>query len=305
MTTTSPQQHDVLIDTDIGSDLDDALALAYLLANDACNIVGITTTTGQPDLRAKLASVLCVHAGRNVRIHAGESVPLNGGPQGQPDVPQAIALDRWPSTDPHGSDGAQFLVDTITAAPGRIALLCLAPLTTVARAMQLDPELTTKLAGLVIMGGNFSNRPGRPRIEWNFAVDPDAAAHVYATARCPIRTISLDVTHDVALNKNELQQLATCAELLRPALDMGQAHFDRYPEVFLHDPLAAATIFHPDMCTYDTGTVTITRNGDEAGRSEIAPNRAGKHAVSRTVHASRFLDYYATTLADTAPRSQP
>jgi len=61
----------ILLDTDIGSDIDDAVCLAYLLANPDCDLLGITTVTGDTVKRASMASVLCKIAGRNIPIHPG------------------------------------------------------------------------------------------------------------------------------------------------------------------------------------------------------------------------------------------
>ena len=64
----------VLFDTDIGSDIDDAVALAYLLAQPHCELMGITTVSGQPIERAKLASAICTAAAQDVRIVPGTEI---------------------------------------------------------------------------------------------------------------------------------------------------------------------------------------------------------------------------------------
>src|SRR5512143_1335637 len=80
----------LLLDTDIGSDIDDAVCLAYLLANDRCELLGITTVTGEPQKRACLASALCAVAGKHVPICSGSPLPLLI-PQRQTEAPQAAA----------------------------------------------------------------------------------------------------------------------------------------------------------------------------------------------------------------------
>jgi len=69
----------ILLDTDIGSDFDDALCLAYLLANPDCELLGITTVTGEGQRRAEMASALCEAAGRRIPIHVGRE-ERRGGP---------------------------------------------------------------------------------------------------------------------------------------------------------------------------------------------------------------------------------
>src|SRR5215216_2309426 len=90
----------VLLDTDIGSDIDDAICLSYLLCEPRCELVGVTTVSGQPQLRAALIDAVCRAAGRtDVAIHAGTEHSLVGSTP-QPEVPQATVLDRFDHRDP-------------------------------------------------------------------------------------------------------------------------------------------------------------------------------------------------------------
>ena len=84
----------ILFDTDIGSDIDDAVCLAYLLAQPRCELMGITTVAGEGEFRAQLASVLCRIAGKDVPIFVGAETPLIG-PQLEPVAEQAAALGNW------------------------------------------------------------------------------------------------------------------------------------------------------------------------------------------------------------------
>ena len=83
----------VLFDTDIGTDIDDAVCLAYLLAQPACELLGITTVSGEPTKRAMLASALCRAAGKDIPIFPGTEEPLLIE-QRQPRAQQADALGR-------------------------------------------------------------------------------------------------------------------------------------------------------------------------------------------------------------------
>ena len=84
----------VILDTDIGSDIDDAVCLAYLLSNPECRLMGVTTVSGQADKRAMLASALCNVAGKDVPIYPGAEEPLIGR-QKQPVAQQARVLGNW------------------------------------------------------------------------------------------------------------------------------------------------------------------------------------------------------------------
>ncbi len=147
----------VIHDTDIGSDIDDAIALAYLLANPECELLGVTTVTGDVEQRAALASVLCKVAGRSIPIFPGASDALLV-PQKQPDVPQVEALARWEHHEqfPTGS-AVEFLRQTIRKYPGEVTLLTTGPLTNAALLFKADPEIPGLLRSLVMMCGAQAN----------------------------------------------------------------------------------------------------------------------------------------------------
>ncbi len=177
----------LLLDTDIGSDIDDALALAYLLAQKRCRLLGITTVTGEPGKRAALASVLCRVAGRDIPIHAGSPVPLLVG-QRQPVAQQAEALARWthqPSWP--AATAVEFLRQEIRRHPGQVTMLCIGPLTNIGLLFTVDPEIPSLLKALVLMCGSFTPAGQKARaVEWNAQVDPHAAAIVTGPRRLSI-----------------------------------------------------------------------------------------------------------------------
>jgi len=147
----------ILLDTDIGSDIDDAVCLAWLLANPACDLLGITTVTGEAELRASLASVLCRAAGREVPIFPGNETPV-AVPQKQPRASQAAALSKWPHDTgfPKGR-AVEFLRETIRDNPGEVTLLTIGPLTNIGRLFEADPAIPGLLKRLVMMCGVFEN----------------------------------------------------------------------------------------------------------------------------------------------------
>ncbi len=85
----------ILLDTDIGTDIDDALALSYLLARPDVELLGITTVTGEAEKRAAMANEICRHFGKpQIPVHVGYANPL-ANPVVQPKAQQAARLDRW------------------------------------------------------------------------------------------------------------------------------------------------------------------------------------------------------------------
>lgn len=284
----------VLLDTDIGSDIDDAICLAYLLANPACELMGITTVTGEAEKRARLASVLCKVAGKDVPIYPGAEQPLLVA-QRQPAAPQAAALEKWNHEQSFpGGRAVSFLRETIRAYPGEINLLCIGPLTNIALVFALDPGLPALLKGLWMMCGVFTNRlAGIGPLEWNAMLDPHATAIVYHHAAPIHRSIGLDVTCQIIMERQEVEQRFQVA-LLRPVLDFAQAWF-RYKDVILfHDPLAGACIFDPLICQFERGTVEVELSSPRLAGMTLwtADAAAGKHEAALSVQPQRFFDHF-------------
>lgn len=305
----------VLLDTDIGNDIDDAACLAYLLAQPRCDLLGITTVTAEPEQRAALASVLCRAAGRIVPIFPGAGEPLASPPvQGPP--PQAAALARWDhETSFPAGEAVEFLRRTIRAHPGEVTLLAIGPLTNVALLFAVDPQIPSMLRSLVIMGGAFTTVSGP---EWNIHCDPHAAARVYAAPVAVHRSIGLDVTTRVQMDAGVFLQRST-GPLLRPVADMAASWFADRPEITFHDPLAAATLFDRSLCAFAAGEVAVSRDGgpaagvttwhaadqtkrdagpDAAATRGARPGRGGvgPHEVAVDVRPDAFLDHYFAVL---------
>jgi purine nucleosidase len=284
----------ILLDTDIGSDIDDAVALAYLLANRQCDLLGITTVTGEPEKRAQLADALCRAAGRKVPICAGAELPLLIA-QKQPLAQQAPALEKWPhETSFPGGRAVLFLQEAIRAHPGEIVLLTIGPLTNVALLFGMDPEIPRLLKGIVSMCGLFSNRvPGYGPVEWNASLDQHTAAIVYRRTTETHRTVSLDVTTRLSLGLDEVRA-RFAGPLLKPVLDFAETWFRHKDAMVFHDPLAAAVIFDESLCRFVRGTVEVeleSRRFSGATHWSVDP-AAGRHEMAVSVDRDRFFEEY-------------
>ncbi|MCL5998842.1 MAG: nucleoside hydrolase [Chloroflexi bacterium] len=284
----------VILDTDIGSDIDDAVCLAYLLAQPQCDLLGITTVTGEVDKRAMMASALCKVAGKRVPIFPGAEQPLLIA-QKQPKAQQATALDRWDHDTlfPRGQ-AVEFLRQTIHQHPGEITLLAIGPLTNIGLLFKVDPEIPSLLKSLVLMCGVFTQRlPNTGPLEWNAMLDPHATAIVY---RAPVRihrSIGLDVTCQVTMDAADVRQKFQ-VPLLRPVLDFAEVWFEHADRITFHDPLAATTIFDASICAFEHGAVDIElADGERLGQTRWSQNGAGaRHEVALDVNPHRFFEHY-------------
>jgi purine nucleosidase len=312
-----PQAVPLLLDTDVGSNIDDALALAYLLRHPRCDLLGVTTVSGDVARRAACAEVLCREAGRDdVAVHCGSPGPLLVGP-GQSAVPlyPAVAHRAHELERPVGT-AVEFMRTIIRARPGEITLLTIGPLTNVALLFALDPEIPSLLKSIVSMTGVYA--PHERPIETNVVIDPVAAAMVFgATAKpdaAPHTLIGLNVTTRCTQTADQFRVRHRAAVPPAPAvLEMTEAFFRRRRQVTYNDPLAAAVVFAPDLCTFETGVVTMAVDapGEDAAKTFLAPDRAASgrserdrpsnHRVAKGVKVERFFDEYFNTLCGTLP----
>lgn len=283
----------ILLDTDIGSDIDDAVCLAYLLANPDCDLLGITTVSGEVEKRAQMASVLCKIAGKQIPIFLGSENPLLI-PHREPEARLAPALPKWAhDTQFPKAEAVTFMRDTIRQHPGEITLLAIGAMTNVALLFKLDPEIPRLLNRLVLMCGMFTNRiAGVGPNEWNALVDPHATAIVYQSTVGVHRSVGLDVTCQVRMNKNEVLENFQ-APLLQPVLDFAEVWFTENDVITFHDPLAATMIFDDAICQFERGLVEVELTSERlAGVTHWTPQPSGPHEVAVEVDPGRFFDHY-------------
>lgn len=285
----------LLLDTDIGSDIDDAVALAYLLRQPRCELLGITTVTGQPRERAMLADAVCRAAGRtDIPIHSGVEPPMLTEPI-QSTASQAVVLGRFPHRDDFAPNTAvEFLRQTIRARPGEITLLAIGPLTNVGLLFAVDPEIPRLLKELVLMCGLFDPRTPYGNIrEWNAFGDPYATAIVY---RAPVQShvsFGLDVTTRCTMDADECRRRLRGGPLDVVAA-MAEVWFAHSGRITFHDPLAAASIFVPELCSYQDGTVEVELLSQRAPGITYwnAHTEEKPHRVAVDVNAGAFFEEY-------------
>ncbi|MBO03461.1 MAG: nucleoside hydrolase [Chloroflexi bacterium] len=288
--TSNPKK--ILFDTDIGSDIDDAVTLAYLLAQPECELLGITTVSGQPIERAKLASAICKTAGAEVPIIPGVSDRLDG-PIRQPNVPQNSVLPNWDhDSEFPETDVVDFMAETIRSNPNEVTLLAVGPMTNVANLFSRHPDTPMLLGSLQMMIGRFSNTVGLPVSEWNAHCDPAAAQVIYSTSAPSHTSIGLDVTHQVVMDSEQVKEHFQ-HPLLIPVYEMSEVWFSERDQLKFHDPLAAVDLFDDSVCTYESGYVGVIRTNDRSdGETRFTADERGPHRIATTVKPSQFFESY-------------
>ncbi|HAZ62692.1 MAG TPA: nucleoside hydrolase [Armatimonadetes bacterium] len=290
----------VLFDTDIGSDIDDAVALSYLLNQPRCEIVGITCVSGEVNLRARCASAICRAVDRDdIPIHCGSEPSLLRGVR-QPKCQQAEALDRWSHrTDFAPATAVDFMRKAIRERPGEITLLSVGPMTNIGLLFATDPEIPSLLKDYVVMAGKFvmDGAPGALS-EWNVNCDPEAAAIAYERAPVGMRSVGLDVTMRCQMAADAVRQRFSAAGgALAPTLDFAEVWFRHAQVITFHDPLAATTVFESDLCEWARGQVRVELQGQHTGAVTVfGRSGEGPHQCAVNVDPQRFFDHYFATV---------
>ncbi|KAH6652495.1 inosine/uridine-preferring nucleoside hydrolase [Truncatella angustata] len=281
----------VVVDTDIGTDPDDGLALAYLALHSACDLLGITIVTGDVQKRAAVAEILLRTCGRSdVPIHLGRREPLLKG-AGQPLVQQYDFIENIHHKIARPENTAvHFLQSTIRNNPGEVVLLTIGPMSNVGTLFALDPELPTLCRDIVSMCGKYFG-PEKHKKEWNMLVDETAAGIMLNTPRPRHRFVGLDVTRPCTLQSADVEDrlfrdLGPLGTLFRESGDWWLRKKGRFT---FHDPLAAAMIFHPEICQWKKGRVSLDSGN---GATSFEEGDKASDLVAVEVDPEAFFSHY-------------
>ena len=281
----------LLLDTDIGTDVDDCLALAVLLGSPEIDLLGVTTVYGDVALRARMARKLLHLAGRgDVPVFEGVGAPLLRnrpvywpGHEGE-GLLEAGDEERFGA--PAGEHAVDAIIDRVMQRPGEVHLLAVGPLTNVAAALVRQPELAFHLAHLTIMGGLVATwASDRGTAEHNIQCDPEAARVVFASG-APISLLPLDVTLQTMIRREDVAAIRAVGSPFHEAV---ADQVERYPpfeerggRTSLHDPLAAAAIVRPDLLEWYELAVDIELAGRlTTGMTVAAPPGPERPATAR------------------------
>lgn len=268
----------LIIDTDPG--IDDAMALFAALASPELEVAGLTTVFGNvtTEVATRNALTLLDIAGRpDIPVAGGAAAPLAMDYLGA--IPHIHGEDGLgdggslpsPTGAPVDVSAAEFLC---RAAPGA-TILAIGPLTNLALALRLRPDLDTLVEQVVVMGGNALG-PGNatPAAEANIMNDPEAADVVFG-ARWPVTMVGLDVTHQVVLPRAGVEALTAgdtpAARLLAQATPLYQSFLAKVSGldggIYLHDPSAVAYLLDPGLFRTERWPVRVETQGFSRGKT--------------------------------------
>jgi inosine-uridine nucleoside N-ribohydrolase len=293
----------VIIDTDIGTDIDDAFAVALALASPDIHVLGITTTSGDVRLRARLVDRLLFETGQtHIPVAAGKTT---AGPFDAAGNPITFTQARWAAASPLAArrwpPATPFILDAIRRFPGEITLVCIGPLTNIAALVRRSPATFRKLKRIVLMGGSIhvgfadGGRPPQPPpvAEYNIVQDIPAAQAVFASG-VHIDMFPLDSTQ-VRLDEGRRNRLFAAGTPLTDALAL---LYHEWAELnpwgttpTLYDVVALAHVIDPALCPAQPMHVVV----DADGYTRPAPGAANA-SVCLSVREEALLEMFMTRL---------
>lgn len=276
------ERRKVIIDCDPG--IDDALALMLAIKSEELEILGITVCSG--NVPAKMGAknaikVLEICERTDIPVYIGEELPLVRELVTAQDTHGEDGLGENNYSDVEGVEpkegGVQFIVDTLKNKEN-VSIIALAPLTNIAKALQVDKEAFANIDEFVTMGGNFkSNGNCSPVAEFNYWVDPHAADYVYKNMPVKVQMIGLDVTREIVLTPNRLELMSRLGnekmykfikEIARFYIDF---HWNQEGIIgcVINDPLAIAYFIDKSICSGKEYFVEVEEVGKAIGMTIV------------------------------------
>jgi purine nucleosidase len=289
---------DIIIDTDIGDDIDDAFALALALHSSELNLKAITTVFGQVEIRTQLALKLLKTFGRdNIPVATGIGRPLferiyrRDRYLGDVVPRQAVVLvenESLPKPSPHHA--VDLIISTVMESEQRVTIIPVGALTNIATCLIKEPQLVEKTE-LVIMGGVISNwfSPSISRSEHNIRCDPEAARIVFESG-IPITMVGLDVTMKCVLSEEQISSIRSRGLATTTLLSNMTKAWGR--RVVLHDPLAVAVSFDPTLVETHSRLVKVVTNTEARAFTLAFESDTPNAKVCVDVDSDRFISMF-------------
>ncbi len=286
----------IVLDTDIGTDIDDAWALGYALKSPAFNLVGVTVSDADTPSRAKLACKLLQRLGRtDVPVAVGRQTPAI--PPDRVDYQFTWAED-FQTYKPIATPAADFIAQTIRKYPKQLTLIAVGPLQNIGDLVRMHPDVVPLVKRVVLMSGSIgANAYGpTPMAEWNVKVAVPEAQAVYAAA-WPLTIVPLDSTSYVKLEDQERNTLRRAGTPLVRSLEALLRLWADGPmsRMTLHDQLAIAEAQHPGRFFGRCEPMPV--RVDNEGFTRVDKTNGRSIRVCLEPKRNEFMSHYLAQLA--------
>lgn len=285
----------IFVDTDIGSNVDDAFALAIAAKLPDAEIIGVTTVGSMVAVRAQLARKVLISVGkRGIPVSAGCGQGLIEPPSRHfPE--QAPVLDEVDKLFFPPANGTDFLRDAIKRHPGELVVVTLGAMTNLALALRAEPALCRLIRRLVVMAGTEALHYA----ETNIRSDPEAA-HIVFNSGIPFVMVPKDITQHAVMPETLVERLSKsgsplCKLLWEMTKIWLQTTGAKAP--VLNDPLAVAVAVYPDIAKLERVRVEVELRGIHTrGYTIVTPEPTGPGWLVRSVDWDKFWQIVETTI---------
>ncbi|MBS3771001.1 MAG: nucleoside hydrolase [Bacteroidales bacterium] len=281
MATGMAQKQKVILDTDIGSDIDDAFAVALLLTSPEFEVLGIVTDYGNTPKRANIVCKMLHETGNeDIPVVVGEKTDDHYDTQ----FHWAEGFDKVTPIEQSGSD---FIIEKLEQHPDEIVLFTIGPVTNIGNVVEKNPDALKKAKHIYSMFGSFYMGYGRhpvPSAEWNVRADVDASQKM-ASAGADITYAGLDVTTFVKLEEDRRLELLMRQSPLTDALS-GLYTLWPYETPTLYDPVAIGMLLWPELFNTRKAHVDVT----EEGYTVIDESKEPNAEIGMSINKEEFLD---------------
>jgi len=287
----------IIIDTDPG--IDDALAIMLLAKSNQVDIKAITTVAGNASIQDvnNNARFLVDLLELNCPIYSGAEKPLvrdqilanvhgKGG----------LAGANITKVEPLNGQAVNKIIEIVRDNPNEVCLLVVGPQTNIALALQKDPELSSLIKQIVIMGGAIETNGNKSRVaEFNIFCDPQAAEIVF-NSTTPKIIVPLDVCNTIPLFLEDFEKLkgSNLYETVMPIMKnyiRAIRQFENHQGALVYDALAAYYFLHPETFTLLDMDVRIETKGEYT---------FGMTVADRRVYTEKEINCQVTTKIDRA-----
>ena len=287
----------VIIDTDIGTDIDDAYALLLAVSSPELDVRGVTLVHGDLRTRAGIALRLLKLAGRDdIPVIPGESKPMN------PERPiywpghEGRGLDFTDLKIPEGKSAVEFIVNQ---AGEDTILIPIGPMTNVGLAIRDHPREMARYKGIVAMASTFNGfGPENGGGEHNIALDPEAA-EIVLDSGIPILLAGLNVTLQTSLTRGMVEEISAAGTPLARFMSLMTGEWFSVvgrDTTAMHDPLAVAITFDPDLV--ETCPVRAEVDKAQAGRIAYEADQDSPVRICTSLDAGRFQKLFFSRILE-------
>ncbi len=294
----------VIIDCDPGHD--DAIALLLAFASPELDVKAVTVVAGNQTLPKTLRNALKVlsFAGIRTEVAAGASKPLVRDLIVAPEVHGESGLDGpilpAPTLEPSRRPAWEAIIEVVRRSPSPVTLIPVGPLTNIALALLMAPEIKDNIERITLMGGAAYEGNWTPAAEFNILVDPEAARVVFESG-LPLTMIGLDVTHKALVYDEDIARLremkGRVATMVAELLEFFGIFHDNFgfKGSPLHDPCAVAAVVDPSIVTTRHLRVDIETKGEfTTGRTVVdfygVTQREPNVDVGLDIDRDRFME---------------